>query len=339
MKKSVWRGITALGLTWVLAASGAVADVVMIAPAKDNTLYEHDPGASNGIGEFLFSGETNFAMSRRALLAFDVAGNVPAGATIDGVTLTLHVSQAAPTGTPSPFALHEVLADWGEAGSNAGTPGGLGAPAQPGDATWSDRFFTTNLWTNPGGDFDATASGSILVDPVGFYAWSGPGLAADVQGWLDGPATNFGWILVGDEADTGQARRFDSRENANPAFQPVLEIVYTPAPAGPVPTVSEWGLIFLALMFLTAGTLLFGRAHRATMRTGTNTVSLAGDRPVFDVRLYTRVLAVVFGLLAIGIGAASVLTGPPSAVDVTGSLLCAPVAAYLLHLWIGARRG
>ena len=95
MSKSVNRRASMLALAVVLAAgamTGVFADVVTITSAKDNTLFEHNAAASNGAGEFLFSGETNFALARRAVLAFDVAGSVPAGATIDSATLTRNVS-------------------------------------------------------------------------------------------------------------------------------------------------------------------------------------------------------------------------------------------------------
>ncbi|HEU5108731.1 MAG TPA: hypothetical protein VFT95_09260, partial [Micromonosporaceae bacterium] len=48
------------------------------------------------------------------------------------------------------------------------------------------------------------------------------------QSWLDDPATNFGWMLVGDESRPQTAKRFDSREIDDPLLQPALEIVYTP---------------------------------------------------------------------------------------------------------------
>jgi MYXO-CTERM domain-containing protein len=52
-----------------------------------------------------------------------------------------------------------------------------------------------------------------------------------VQGWLDAPGTNFGWLVQGDEVTVGSAKRFDSRENSTVGFRPALEITYTvPAP-------------------------------------------------------------------------------------------------------------
>ena len=54
-------------------------------------------------------------------------------------------------------------------------------------------------------------------------------MTADVQSWLDTPASNFGWIVVGVEGTAGTAKRFDTRESTTP---PVLTIDYT-APAPP----------------------------------------------------------------------------------------------------------
>jgi spore coat protein A len=66
----------------------------------------------------------------------------------------------------------------------------------------------------------------------GFYAWTTTAqMVADVQGWLDAPATNFGWIVIGNEVDSRVVKRFDSRENATSSRRPALEITFTPPPA------------------------------------------------------------------------------------------------------------
>ena len=51
-------------------------------------------------------------------------------------------------------------------------------------------------------------------------------MISDVQLWNDAPATNFGWILVGDESTIKTAKRLDSRENPNEGFRPLLRITY-----------------------------------------------------------------------------------------------------------------
>ena len=78
----------------LLLAAGAVAPAaggtVVLTPSRDNTLYESPTGElSNGAGEYLFAGSTLNGNRRRALLAFDVAGQLPAEATIESATLTL----------------------------------------------------------------------------------------------------------------------------------------------------------------------------------------------------------------------------------------------------------
>jgi hypothetical protein len=38
----------------------------------------------------------------------------------------------------------------GEGASNAGDPGGMGAPAVVNDATWVHTFYNTGFWIAPG---------------------------------------------------------------------------------------------------------------------------------------------------------------------------------------------
>ena len=58
---------------------------------------------------------------RRGLIQFDVAGNVPAGATITGVQLTLFLGQVAGTDmTPRDIGLFALGADWGEGTTGSG---------------------------------------------------------------------------------------------------------------------------------------------------------------------------------------------------------------------------
>src|SRR6185503_5014537 len=123
--------------------------------------------------------------------------------------------------------LHNLSESWGEGTSDTGSPGGLGAPATANDATWLDRFFGATLWTNPGGTFNGTASGSQTVDAPGFYSWSSAGMIADVQAWVNTPSSNAGWLLRGQENGIHQAKRFDTKENITPANRPSLAITYT----------------------------------------------------------------------------------------------------------------
>src|SRR5947208_11820568 len=209
--------------------SVAIADIININPIKDNTLYEFVPAEgdlSNALGFHFFAGETGMGDLRRGVLAFDIAGNIPAGSTILGVTLSLNMSRTS-SDTARHVELHSLLADWDEGTSQASGHEGMGAPATPNDATWRHRFFDTIFWTTEGGDFAPTVSATQSVGAVGVYAWSSPQMVADVQSWLDNPAANFGWLVLGDESEISTAKRFDTRESASP---PVLTILYRLAP-------------------------------------------------------------------------------------------------------------
>ncbi|MBI5763315.1 MAG: PEP-CTERM sorting domain-containing protein [Planctomycetes bacterium] len=223
----------ALSVCIVCPAVTATASVINLAPQKDNTLYQSDAGdTSNGMGEHLFAGSTGFAELRRALMAFDVAGAIPAGSTINSVSLTLNMSRCGPTcSTAVAMDLHRVDADWGEGLSDAGGQEGIPDAAQIGDATWLNNFYGSSDWVNAGGDFSGAVSGSQVVTNLGFYTWASTSqMVADVQSWLDNPSGNFGWILLGGESDSFTAKRFDSLQNAAADKRPLLRVDYTPIP-------------------------------------------------------------------------------------------------------------
>ena len=224
-----------LAAALMLVPHPAAADMVVIPAAKDNTLYESATGAlSNGSGQNFFVGRTSTTtnVARRAVIAFDIAGNVPAGATIDSVSLTLNLDEAPLSPASTSIGLHRLLADWGEGASDPPFQEGGGAASTTGDATWIHTFFDSVLWASAGGDFVATASAARTVAGVGFYSW-GPTatLRADVQDWLDNTATNYGWLLLGDEATLTTARGFESLQSLTTANRPALTVEYTRAAA------------------------------------------------------------------------------------------------------------
>ncbi len=209
-----------------LAAPSAATEVFLNAN-RDNAMYAESGSESNGAGSYFHVGTTGMSQVRRSLLRFDIAAGIPAGATITDVELTLSMSRT--NAGVREVRLHRLLADWGEGTSNAGSGEGSGTGATTNDATWTRRFFPSISWTTPGGDFDPVFSATKAIDQPGFYKWNGPGLIADVQSMLDTPAANFGWLLQNEnELDTPTAKRFDSRQNSDPAVRPKLRIVYDP---------------------------------------------------------------------------------------------------------------
>lgn len=208
-----------------VAPNGAGALTLELTAVRDNTLFQDADGdTSNGAGAGNFCGRNSQGRIRRAVLRFDVAATLPANAVLDSARLVLHMASSSdPLGRT--LRLHRVLADWGEAGSSSG--GGNGATAQSGDATWLHTFYPAAFWSSAGGDFVAGASASTGVVGAGDYAWQSAALADDVRAWLAAPATNFGWILIGDESVANTARRFDSRESATADFRPRLILYVT----------------------------------------------------------------------------------------------------------------
>ena len=212
----------------MLLAAPAAADMLILEPDRDNTLFESPTGSlSSASGPHLFTGRTATGEIRRALLHFDLTSILP-GSTVNSVTLKLRMNMTRAGSIAC--TLHRVEADWGNGTSGAGSSGGGGgAAATTNDPTWLHRFFNTASWSLPGGDFDPTALASVNVGNIGTYTWaSNAALVAAVQSWVDSPATNFGWMLRGGEASNQTAKRFESDEISTMANRPQLTVDFTP---------------------------------------------------------------------------------------------------------------
>ena len=217
-------------LTAVALLSPAVhADVVTVPASKDNTLYETlDGSLSNATGQYFFAGRTFSGVYKRGIIAFDVAGMIPAGSTINSASLRLHMSRT--NNGAQTVSLQRALVDWGEETSQATGQEGGGAASAPGDATWLHSQFPGTFWSTTGGDFSAAVSSQTSVSGIAFYVWNG--LASDVQSWLDTPSGNFGWFMIGNEGSAQTSKRFDTRENVDPAFWPELTVDFDPPTSG-----------------------------------------------------------------------------------------------------------
>lgn len=179
-------------LTLVLALGLGVpaihAATTTIIPSMDNTMAVDFPDNSSGACDSIFAGSTDNGFARRALLQFDM-NSIPAGSTINSATLTMTVTRDGnhPDATMS---LHLVQSAWLEGTNGCGVRGGgQGEAANVGAAGNSD-------------------------------------MVVDIQAWLDDPAINFGWVLIGDEATFPSTRRFDSREGV---ARPSLLVDFTPS--------------------------------------------------------------------------------------------------------------
>jgi hypothetical protein len=216
---------------------------------KDNAIFQSNVNNSGGGSPGIQVGANGQGSSRRGLIAFDVAANVPAGSTITSAQLRMYVGDAPSTASRI-IGLHKLSKEWGEgtAGSSALALNGIGSgfPASPGDATWSHAMLGSVAWTNPGatGDFNPVASASLGVGGGvdTSHTWlSTAALVNDVQSWLDAPSNNFGWALINANEGTNQSvKTFYSRSatqntsgdpnSLDPSWRPTLVVTYVPEP-------------------------------------------------------------------------------------------------------------
>ena len=221
-----------LALFAATATRIAWAATTNLFPAADTYIRDSTPASNFGVVTPLLVGISATGTPRqRCLFRFTIDG-IPADAVVTSATLRL-IAVGGPR-EAFDFDLNRLLVDWTEGG-----------------ASWATRLPATP-WTEVGGaagtDFVASPSATAKLSPVPIQVavggqpvtndFNSPGMVADVQLWLDDPATNFGWILHVTGGQFASGRQLASREHAT--LKPVLIVEYTtsepPAPAPP-PTI------------------------------------------------------------------------------------------------------
>lgn len=215
-----------LGLAMALTSALAAQTTVSVPCNLDNTLYEQVAGSlSNGKGASMFCGLTGAGDIRRAVLRFDIASFVPAGAWIMAAELDLFVAQSNGA-SPAAASGYRLTQAWGEGTSVAPGNGGSGTASTVGDATWIHTFFPGSTWASAGGDFAGTPSFTLTMPSFGKFTSDLTNQAAlDVQNWLASPSSNFGWLIkLDDESTPMTARRLSTREST--INKPTLNVTY-----------------------------------------------------------------------------------------------------------------
>lgn len=161
----------------------------------------------------------------------------------------------------------------------------------------------------------------------------------------DGSTVN-GWMQIEVGANAQSMRIVDfAYEDSGAAIlagdtgagvQPATCVV----PPQQIPTLSEWGLITLAILLMTFGTLYIGRreevlAHSLQMNASRQEYGFQWQHPPLNWNILQKTLFGT-GLLAF---IAAILTfatyGSIAAVDVLGTAIAGPLFAYLAHLvWL-----
>jgi hypothetical protein len=119
------------------------------------------------------------------------------------------------------------------------------------------------------------------------------------------------------------------------------EITLAQPPAG-APTLSEWGMIIMGLLVVSTAIGFIVRHNQMTIRAGTvggAALYNPGFRQtLFKPSLFIKVLAGMLVSVLIGLAIFSRLFGPISTTDIGGTLVSAPILAYVIHLLILAAR-
>jgi hypothetical protein len=154
---------------------------------------------------------------RRALMRFELADAIPTGAMVTSVELVVNaVLMVPPTPVASDFGVHRLLRPWRETAASW---------------TWADNPIAA--WGSPGAsredDAEPTASATVHVVGLGQYTYtSTPELVADVQGWVDNPESNAGWLLRSGTEAPFTARHFGTREHSSGAARLTIEYEVMP---------------------------------------------------------------------------------------------------------------
>lgn len=162
------------------------------------------------------------AHPNKGLIRFDLSA-IPAGALILNARLRLRCVQEESTDDYD-VALHRSLVEWYE-GNASGSEPGAGVDA----STWNHRNANGSVaWAGgaggaAGADYVATPTDSTTItQPLTYYTWD---VTADVQGFVDGDYTNYGWWLIGDTAGNS-AKIFYSSDSGVAANRPELIVAY-----------------------------------------------------------------------------------------------------------------
>jgi hypothetical protein len=157
---------------------------------------------------------SNILLNRRTYVRFDLtkcSPVVPSGTTVKLATLRMYVSN-----TPNACRTHDIFrvpASWSES-----------------TLTWNNQPFGTST-NNPAASSrtdSLTLGSSPCQNTVNSSYVSGWNVTADLQAFVAGTATNYGWMIRDDAEDSvvSRASTYEPKDQANVARPPQLVITY-----------------------------------------------------------------------------------------------------------------
>jgi hypothetical protein len=188
-----------------------------------------------------------------------------------------------------------------------------------------DDFFTADIvvsFVDPptSGTLELTGSGineSVAVSALGTNAYT----FTNVQL----PATGFSTIITATFSDNTACTLTD-----NAGLSPAT---CSPNATG-IPTMSEWGLILLALIIFTLS-VVFGTKHQHAMSMANGETSVGGSSQrllPFDAKSFFKILPLVYvAIVAIFALCVFAFGYEMTTADLPGSLLAGAIVTYLIH--------
>ncbi len=150
-----------------------------------------------------------------------------------------------------------------------------------------------------------------------------------------GGSTHFGWVELSVPDNSNYTIHAVGWEDApNTAVAAGI----CPSPPVAIPTAGEWGLITLALMLMSLGTVLVTRREGVLLAMQNQKGENSGyqftlQKPPFVKSLYLKALVATTCLAAFAGVLSFAVYGSITLTDVMGTLIAGPIFAYLMHLF------
>ena len=200
-----WLVATTLSVLLLVpvGAQNVFADQAIFISTADSDGSSLLPDRNEGNRINFCLGTNTGSLSFRSFVTFDIT-SIPPGSNVNNVELKFFAGVFT-SSVPIPISIHKLTTSWDEA-----------------TVTWNSP------WTNPGGDFVLAESASHLLPTAGFWTVNTPQLISDVQGWVDNPVSNDGWLLKRTtEPGLLSQTCIAARDSPSPNVHPMLTITFT----------------------------------------------------------------------------------------------------------------
>jgi hypothetical protein len=170
-------------------------------------------GGANRSKNFGTSPILNISNDRNVLIRFALEA-LPPGARVADAKLELYLEGGSGV-TDGVLDLHAINRSWVEGIYNNVNPA-------TGEGVTYSEYDGGNLWTTPGGDYNAAIIGSITLPSMtpGWYGWN---VGSQIQAWLDG-APNYGFLLREGGGNAGDINFVSGDNTTMPEFHPRLSV-------------------------------------------------------------------------------------------------------------------